>query len=141
MPGYDPIVPRPSDGANLPDSLRQARYQQMLSEELGRRPEGFVPDQPARNWRSLVLPILLMLLFAVMILGAAWLFLQWRSGEFRFTAPAAVATEAERAWRREDRARPVEDGPPMESEIEKMFEEQRKALDNNTMEDTVNATD
>jgi len=137
MARYDPIVPRPRDGGrrdsgDLPDSLQRVLYQQMLSEELGRNPEGFVPAPLRRSWREVLLPVMMMLVLAALILAAVWIFAQWRAGEISFTTPAKVVTEAERAWRREDRQRPAEELAPQMSEMEDALEAARRPVEAET---------
>lgn len=123
---YDPIVPRPNDGAGLPDALRRARYQQMLSEELGRRPEGFTPAEPERGWRGLIAPIVAMLLLATIVLAGFFVFTLWKSGAIGWRLPEGGPTAAQRNWQYQDRARPLEEPEAAPSEIDRILEERRK---------------
>ncbi len=123
---YDPIVPRPRDGSrrdsgDMPDALQRALYQEMLSEELGRRPEGFAPAEPEGEWRDLMPAIIAMIFLALLVLAIAYVVMLWRSGEFEGWGGGATVTAAERAWRRADRARPLEETAPAESEVEAML--------------------
>lgn len=127
---YDPIVPRPRGGdrrtsGNLPDSLQRALYQEMLTEELGRRPEGFVPAEPEGKWRDLLPAIVGMLILALLALTIAYVVMLWRAGEFDGWMTGERITAAQRAWQREDRARRPEDAAPDSSPIEDMLEKSR----------------